>query len=115
MLKVIMISAILSAIVALVAEIICTEQKAKAFWLGASTLYFLISSGAFWFCWKDGLEGAVAKQIIVFLVIVLVSFLCAVLIASVVISVLKKWEEDELAKIGEKPEDKKDAENDEKE
>lgn len=98
MLRVIMISAILSAVVALLAEIICSEEKAKAFWLGAVALYFIISSGAFWLFWNDGLEGDIAKQIIVFLVIGMLSFLGAVLVASVVITLIRKWEEEEEKK-----------------
>ncbi len=111
MLKVIMITAILSAIGAIVSELLCTESKAKTFWLGTFALYFLVSTLAFYLLWEHFLSNAVPKQILIFILVAMISFVFAVLVVWVFFSVFEKWEAEEKKKL----EGKEEQEGEEKE
>ncbi|MCR4764438.1 MAG: hypothetical protein K5696_13005 [Lachnospiraceae bacterium] len=90
-----MISAIISAIIAILAEFFCSDAKAKMFWLGAVSLYFLVSCVAFRLLWKDSFAGNLSKQILVFIVVAMSAFVASILAASTVMSVLDRFTDSE--------------------
>ncbi|MBR4530341.1 MAG: hypothetical protein IKO80_08685 [Lachnospiraceae bacterium] len=112
MLKMMTITAIIAAIVAILTEIFCTEARAKTFWLGTISLYFLVSTGAFYLLWHGGVSGNVGKQILIFVVVAMSAFLVSVVTASAIMMVFDQFAPD---KEQEGPEKKSGEEGNEKE
>ena len=89
------IISIISAIFALVIELLCSEQSARVVWLGALCLFYLMNSGFYLILSKNSTSMPITKQSIIFLTVGIASAIISMVVATIVIGVTVKKEEPE--------------------
>ena len=104
------IISIISAVFALVIELLCSDQSARVVWLGALCLFYIMNAGFYLILSKNSPSMPVTKQIIVFLTVGIASAVISMVVATIVIGVTVR-KEDETEKDGERKTDGEDTEN----
>ena len=87
------IISIISAIFALIIELICSEQSARVVWLGSLCLFYLINACFCLILSKSQQSMSITKQIILFLTVGIASALFSLIVATIVIGALTKKED----------------------
>ena len=87
------IISIISAIFALVIELLCSDQSARVVWLGALCLFYIMNAGFYLILSKNSSSMPITKQIIIFLTVGIASAIISMVVATIVIGVTVKKEE----------------------
>ncbi len=87
------IISIISAVFALVIELLCSEQSARVVWLGALCLFYIMNAGFYLILSKNSSSMPIPKQIIIFLTVGIASAIISMVVATIVIGVTGKKED----------------------